>query len=277
MAISYQKIIEPKKGLQLVDWKELYRYKDLLYFLVWRSIKVQYSQTVLGFAWALIRPFMSMIIFSFIFGNLADVPSDGIPYPIFSYVAIVPWTYFSSSMNASTSSIVGNSMLSKVYIPRLIFPLTPVLSNLVDFFIAFSMVGVLMLWFQIVPTWQIVFLPLLILLMMLTASGVGMWLSALAIQYRDVKYMMTFGTQLLMYAAPVVWPVSLIAERYPRLYLWYGLYPMAGVVEGFRSAILGGNPMPWPLIGMGTLSALLICLSGAFYFKFKERIFADIF
>jgi len=268
-----QKIIAPKKGFQFIDWKELFLYRHLFFFLVWRDIKIRYKQTILGFTWAVIKPFFSMIVFSIVFGKMARVASDGVPYPIFSYAALVPWTYFSSAMVGSTTSLVGNNMLSKIYFPRLVIPAIPVLAYLVDFMIAFSLLGVLMVYFHIFPGYNIVFLPLLILLMVFTASGIGMWLSSLAIQYRDVKFATTFLTQLLMYGAPVVWPASMIPEQYRML---YGLYPVAGVVEGFRSALLGTNPMPWDLILPGTLSAAIIWISGAFYFKYKERIFADV-
>ncbi len=276
-----QIIIEPKKGWQLIDWRELREYRDLFYFLVWRDIKVLYKQTVLGFSWAIIRPVFSMIVFSVIFGGLADVPSDGVPYPVFAYAALLPWTYFSTAMGKSTTSLVTNArMLTKVYFPRLVIPMTPVLAGLVDFFVAFPILLVLMLWFGIAPTVYVVLLPLLMLLMILTAAGVGMWLSALAIQYRDVNHAMTFLTQLLMYAAPVVWSVSLITDKFPEwgevIRLVYGLYPMAGVIEGFRSALLGTASMPWDLIGMGTLSAVLVALSGALYFRRMERFFADV-
>ena len=271
---SKQTIIERQSGWQLIDWKELWQYRDLYYFLVRRDIKVLYKQTVLGFAWAIIRPILSMIVLSVVFGNLAQVPSDGVPYPIFSYVALVPWTYFATAMTESTQSLVNSqSMLTKVYFPRLVIPMTPVLAKLVDFGIAFVILMLMMAWFSIVPTWKVIFLPLLALLMMLTASGFGMWLSALAIQYRDVRLAIPFIAQLLMYAAPVVWPASLIPESLRPL---YGLYPMAGVIEGFRSALLGTNPMPWDLIVPGTLSALLVAIAGAFYFRRIERIFADV-
>ena len=269
-----QTIIEPKNGWQLIDWTELREYKDLFYFLVWRDIKVLYKQTILGFAWAIIRPFFSMIVFSIVFGQLAQVPSDGLPYPIFAYTALIPWTYFSTAMSSSTQSLISNaSMLSKVYFPRLVIPMTPVLAKLVDFGIAFLLLGLMMIWYGIAPTWNVFFLPLLILLMILTAAGMGMWLSALAIQYRDVRFAIQFMAQLLMYAAPVVWPVSLIPQPYRLL---YGLYPMAGVIEGFRSALLGTTPMPWDLILIGGASAIIIALSGALYFRRLERIFADV-
>jgi lipopolysaccharide transport system permease protein len=267
-------IIEPKRGWQLIDWGELWQYKDLFYFRIWRDIKILYKQTVLGFAWAIIRPVFSMIIFSVVFGKLANVPSDGVPYPIFSFAALVPWTYFSSAMIDSNNSLVGaGSMLTKVYFPRLVLPMTPVLAKLVDFAIAFLILGLMMIWYEVVPTLNVVLLPFLVLLMILTVSGIGMWLSAMAIQFRDVRHATPFLAQLLMYAAPVVWPVSLIPARYR---LIYSLYPMVGVIEGFRSALLGTTAMPWDLIITGTISATVIAFSGAMYFRRTERIFADV-
>lgn len=272
--MQHQTIIEPKKGWQLIDWKEIREYRDLFYFLVWRDIKVLYKQTILGFSWAIIRPVFSMIVFTIVFGKLAKVPSDGVPYPIFSYAALLPWTYFSTAMTSSSTSLIGNAnMLSKVYFPRLIIPMTPVLAGLVDFGIASTILAGMMVWYGIIPTINILFLPLLILLMILTASGIGMWLSAMAIQYRDIRHASQFIGQLLMYAAPVVWPASLISDQYRLL---YGLYPMAGVIEGFRSALLGTNPMPLDIIIAGSLSALMIFLSGMFYFRRLERVFADV-
>ena len=274
-------IIETPSGWQPIDCRELLRYKDLFYFLVWRDIKVLYKQTVLGFGWAIIRPVFSMIVFSIVFGGLAGVPSDGLPYPIFAYAALLPWTYFSTSMTKSTNSLVSQAnMLTKVYFPRLVVPMTPVLAGLVDFAIASVLLAVLMGWYGVVPTLNALFLPVLVILMIMTAAGIGMWLSALAIQYRDIKHGIQFLSQVLMYAAPVVWPVSLITEKLPEwgetVRLVYGLYPMAGVIEGFRSSLLGTTPMPWDLISVGAISALTIAVSGAFYFRRMERIFADV-
>lgn len=269
-----QTIIEPKKGWQVIDWRELREYRDLFYFLVWRDIKILYRQTILGFAWAIIRPVFSMIVFSVVFGQLAKIPSDGIPYPLFSYAALIPWTYFSTALNDSTNSLLKNStMLTKVYFPRLVIPMTPVLAKLVDFVISFLIIGLLMIWYGVAPTWNVLFLPLLTILMVLTASGIGMWLSAMSLQYRDIRLAMQFVTQLLMYAAPVVWPASLVP---PQFRLLYGLYPIAGVIEGFRSALLGTTPMPWDLIIVGSVSAVVIAVSGAFYFRRMERVFADV-
>ncbi len=267
-------VIEASSGWRLIDWRELWRYRDLFYFLVWRNVKVRYAQSILGIGWAVIRPVFSMIVFSIVFGRLAKVASDGVPYAIFSYAALVPWTYFSSALTGASGSLVGASgMISKVYFPRLIIPLTTVLSNLVDFAIALLILFGLMIWFGMRPTIWALLLPLLVLLMMLTATGLGMWLTALAIQYRDVKYGLSFAVQLLMYAAPVVYPASSIPQQYRLL---YGLNPMAGVIEGFRSALLGTNPMPWDLLLPGTIVAIIVFIGGALYFRRMERIFADV-
>ncbi|MBK8982271.1 MAG: ABC transporter permease [Ignavibacteria bacterium] len=270
--------ISAKKKWKLFDFKELVKYKDLLYFFVLRDITVLYKQTVLGMLWAILNPVMSMVIFSVIFGGLAKIDSDGIPYPIFSYAAVLPWTYFSQSMSGATSSLVGNAhLLTKVYFPRILIPLTPIFSKLMDFTIAFSILLVMMFFYNISPTWNVLFLPLLMILMILTALGIGMWLSSLAIQYRDVRFAIGFMTSMLMYAAPVVFPASLVAEKFGETaYLLYGLYPMVGVIEGFRSSLLGFNPMPWNLIGMGSISAIIIFFSGALHFKKTEKIFADV-
>jgi len=271
-------VIESKRSKQFIDFHELTYYKDLLYFFVLRDITVLYKQTVLGILWAIINPIFQMVVFSVIFGKLAEIPSDGIPYPIFSFAAILPFNYFSQSMTSASMSLVGTTgIFTKIYFPRLLIPLTPVLSKLVDFFIAFLILIGMMIYFKIVPTLSIFFLPLLIILMILTSMGIGMWLSSLAIQYRDVKFAIGFITSLLMYSAPVVFPASLILEKAGyTVYLLYGLYPMAGVIEGFRSSLLGVNPMPWDLIGMGAISSVLIFISGAYYFKRTERIFSDV-
>ena len=268
------KVIERKQGWQTLDLPELFRYRDLFRFLVVRDIKVLYKQTILGFGWAILRPVFGMIIFSVVFGRLAKIPSDGIPYPLFSYVALVPWTYFQTGVTQSTSSLIsGSALLSKVYFPRIIIPLAPVVAGLVDFLIALSVVGVLMAWYGVEPTLNVVFLPLMVVIMMMTAAGVGMWLSVLGIQYRDVRFAIQFFTQFLMYAAPVVWPASLIPQQYR---LFYGLYPMAGVIEGFRASIIGKTPMPWDLIAVGSVTAMVLFVSGALYFRRMERIFADV-
>lgn len=271
-------IIEKKKGLASFSLKEFWQYKDLLYFMVLRDITVIYKQSILGFAWALVNPVFSMLIFSVVFGKLAAVPSDGIPYPIFSYAALIPWTYFANTLNASGSSLITNSsVFTKVYFPRLIIPLTSVLSKLADFAISFVLLIVLMFYYGYNPTTKLFILPLLILIMMMAAAGLGCWLSALAIQYRDVKFGITFAVPLLMYAAPVVFPASLIFQNFgEKAYLLYGLYPMTGVIEGFRAAVVINKTIPWDLIGMSSIGAFMLFIIGFIVFRRLESRFADV-
>ncbi len=271
-------VIEPAHRRAVIDWRELREYRDLFYFLIDRDIKVLYKQTVLGFGWAILRPVLSMVIFTVIFGGLAQVDSDGVPYALFSYAALVPWLYFSTALSAGALSLVNNTdMLTKVYFPRLIFPLTPVFSKLVDFAISFVLVFGLMAWFRVPPTPRLLVLPLFIALMMLTTAGISLWLAAMSVQYRDVKHAMPFLTQILMYAAPVVWSAALIGERFgPTGRLLFGLYPMVGVIEGFRVALLNTGPLPWDMLGVGTLSAAIIFVTGLFYFRRMEVTFADV-
>jgi lipopolysaccharide transport system permease protein len=215
-----------------------------------------------------------MVVFSVIFGVMLKVGSDGKPYPVFSFAALLPWTYFSSALTGATGSLITGAVLfSKVYFPRVFVPMVPVFSKLVDFVIASAMLAMMMIYYRVLPSWNVLLLPLLILLMMITAAGAGLLLSALAVQYRDIRHAMSFVVQILMYAAPVVWPVSAIPEAYR---LWYGLYPMVGVIEGFRAALLNTGPMPWDLIGMGSISALVCLAFGGLYFRRTERIFADL-
>lgn len=271
-------VIEPARGWQVINWRELREYRDLFYFLIDRDIKVLYKQTVLGFGWAILRPVLSMVIFTVIFGGLAQVDSDGMPYALFSYAALVPWLYFSTALSSSALSLVNNTdMLTKVYFPRLIFPLTPIFSKLVDFAISFVVIFVLMAWFRVAPTARLLYLPLLILLMMLATAGISLWFAALSVHYRDVKHAMPFVTQILMYAAPVVWSTALIGERFGATgRLVFGLYPMVGVIEGFRVALLDTGPMPWDMLAAGTASALLLFVTGLFYFRRMEVNFADV-
>ena len=222
----------------------------------------------------MIQPLFSMIVFTIIFGNLAKINSDGVPYAIFSYTALVPWIYFSGAMAGASGSLLGAAgMMTKVYFPRLVIPIAPVISKLIDFGIAFVILLLMMAYFGFMPSMQIIYLPLLILIMMITASGMGMWLTAMAIQYRDIKYAMSFFVQLLMYAAPVVYPASNIPEPFR---LIYGCFPMAGVIEGFRSVLLQTNPIPWDLIGIGAIVAIGLFVTGAFYFRRIEKYFADV-
>jgi lipopolysaccharide transport system permease protein len=271
-------VIEKKKGLASFNLKEFFQYKDLLYFMVLRDITVIYKQSILGFAWAIINPVFSMLVFSVVFGKLAGVPSDGIPYPIFSYAALIPWTYFANTLNASGSSLITNSaVFTKVYFPRLIIPLTPVLSKLADFAISFAILVVLMFYYGYYPTLKLLLLPLLIIIMILATAGIGCWLSSLAIQYRDVKFGITFAVPLLMYAAPVVFPASLILKKFGNTaYELYGLYPMTGVIEGFRSAIVYDKVIPWDLIGMSSVGAVILLAIGFIVFRKMENRFADV-
>ena len=266
--------IRPRKGWQFIDLKELKEYQDLFYFLVVRDIKVKYKQTILGGLWAVIQPFVSMVVFTLFFGKLAKVPSDGIPYPIFNYSALVAWSYFAHAVTASVQSLVGNaSLLSKVYFPRLIIPLTPLVAGLLDFLIASLVLVGMMFYFQIYPTAYIVVLPLLVILMMLAAGGVGMLLAALNAKYRDIGYTIPFLVQLWMFVSPVVYPVSMVPEKYRLL---YGINPMCGVIEGFRSALLGTTAFPTTLILVSAIMSLGLFFAGLFYFKQVERYFADI-
>ncbi len=270
----HQVVIKPKTGWQLIDWKELKEYKDLFYFLILRDVKALYKQTVLGFSWAILRPFITMVIFQLVFNKLAKIGTDGSPGPIFYYSGLVPWMYFSNSLTKSTNSLIGGAgMFTKVYFPRLVLPLVPCLASLVDFVIAMTITFILLLVYGLTPTIWILFLPVLVLIMFLTASGLGLWLSALAVQYRDIPYGVQFLVSILMWVAPVIWSTNQLPMEY-RMY--YGLYPMAGVIEGFRSALYGINPMPWDLIGMGSISAIIIFITGAYYFKRKEQFFADV-
>lgn len=267
-------IIQARSDWHLFDWREIVQYKDLFYFLVLRDVTVLYKQTVLGIAWAVLTPFFSMFVFTIIFGMLLKVPSDGRPYALFSFAALLPWTYFSQSLTGATGSLItGAALFTKVYFPRVFIPLVPIFSKLIDFAIASVMLALMMAWYRVAPSANIVFLPVLILLMMLTSAGIGMFLSALAVQYRDIRHAMNFLVQILMYAAPVVWPMSKLPEH---LRLWYGLYPMAGVIEGFRASLLNTGPMPWDLIGMGAITACASFILGALYFRRTERFFADV-
>ena len=266
-------VIEPVSGWEFPDLKELKAYRDLFYFLVWRDIKVLYAQTVLGFSWAILNPLVQIIIFSVIFGKVAKIPTDGIPYVLFSTVAIIPWNYMAESMSASSQSLVsGQNLLGKVYFPRVIFPMTSVLAKLVDFSISMMLVVAVMFYYQIPPTWNLVYFPLLVLLMMAIPAGLGLWLSSLAIRYRDVKFAMPFVIRMLIYSAPILYPLSAIPEQYRFL---YSLNPIVAVIEGYRACLLG-MPMPWEYIIPGALVALLVLIFGAIYFRKMERVFVDV-
>jgi lipopolysaccharide transport system permease protein len=267
-------IVKPSKGWISLKLKELWEYRELIYFMAWRDIKVRYKQTVLGAAWAIIQPFFTMVVFSIFFGKLARVPSDGLPYPIFAYAALVPWTFFANGLNMASNSLVGSAnLIKKVYFPRLMVPISGVISGVVDFVLAFAVLLGMMLFYGILPTVNILWLPLFVLLIFITALGVGFWLSALNVQFRDVRYTVPFLTQFWLFATPIAYPSSLLSEPWRTL---YGINPMVGVVEGFRWALLGADTAPAPIIVVSALVALAILVGGAFYFKRMEKTFADI-
>lgn len=266
--------IAPSRGWVSLKLSELWEYRELLYFLVWRDIKVRYKQTALGASWAIIQPFMTMVVFSLFFGHLAKMPSDGLPYPIFTFAALVPWTFFANGLSQSSNSLVGSSnLITKVYFPRLIVPLASVFSGIVDFLIAFAVLLVIMLYYGLVPTLNILWLPLFVLLSLVTSLGVGLWLSALNVEYRDVRYIVPFVTQFWLFATPIAYPSSLLHEPWRTI---YGLNPMVGVVEGFRWALLRTSTVPGPIIAVSASAAVLILVTGAFYFRRMEKTFADI-
>ena len=267
-------VVKPSKGWITLKLDELWEYKELLYFLAWRDIKIRYKQTVLGAAWAIIQPFFTMVVFSLFFGRLAKVPSDGIPYPIFAYAALVPWTFFANGLSQSSHSLVGSAnLIKKVYFPRLVVPISSVISGVFDFILAFLVLLGLMLYYGIFPTLNIVWLPFLLLLTITTSLGVGLWLSALNVQFRDVRYTVPFLTQFWLFATPIAYPSSLLSEPWRTL---YGINPMVGVVEGFRWALLGTDTAPGPIIIVSSVVATALLIGGAFYFRRLERSFADV-
>jgi len=266
-------IIKPKSGWRLINLKELIEYRDLFYSLVWRDIKVLYAQTILGFLWAILQPLIQIIIFTIIFGKVAKVSTDGVPYVLFSSVAIIPWTYMSQAMTNSSQSLVGGqSMLGKVYFPRLIFPMTSVLAKLIDFGVSILIILAIAIYYRVLPTWNLLLFPMFVALMMSISAGVGMWLSALAIRFRDVKHAMPFAIRMLMYTAPIVYSASSIPEKYR---IVYSLNPIVGVIEGFRASLLGTS-VPWFYIWPSIITSAILLISGAFYFKRMERVFVDM-
>jgi lipopolysaccharide transport system permease protein len=266
-------VIEPRLGLVRFDAAELWHYRDLLYFLTWREISIRYKQTLLGFAWAVIQPVMTMVVFTVFLGRLARMPSDGIPYPVFSYLGLLPWMYFSNAVTRSGTSLVSNAhLLSKVYFPRVLIPVSGVLSAAVDFAIAFVVLVGLMLWYGIAPAASTLWLIPLTLLTAVAAAGAGMWLASLNVKYRDVQHAIPFLMQVWMYATPVVYPASVVPERWRTL---FALNPLAGVIEAYRAATLG-RPMPWSLLATSTVAALLLLLVGTWQFRRMERVFADV-
>lgn len=266
-------VVRPPRGWVPINWKDLWVYRELLYFLTWREIKVRYKQTILGFAWAILQPFFMMVVFTLFFGNLAKIPSEGIPYPLFNYAALLPWTLFAEGITRSSTSMVANvNLIQKVYCPRLVMPISGILSPLVDFAIAFTILIGMMFYFGYPPTINVLWLPAFILLALMTSLGVGLWLSAINVKYRDVRYVIPFLTQLWLFASPVVYSSSLLPEKYQVI---YGLNPMAGVIEGFRWTLLGTEP-PGSLIAVSVIIVIVVLISGAFYFRHNEKIFADV-
>jgi lipopolysaccharide transport system permease protein len=266
-------IIKPEYGWRIIDFRELWEYRDLFRFLTWRDIKVLYAQTILGFIWAILQPLIQILIFTVIFGKIAKLPTEGIPYFLFSTVAIIPWNYMSQAMSQSSQSLVTyQMMLGKIYFPRLVFPITPVLARLLDFAISILIIVGVMLFYRIHPSWNLLFFPLFLIMMMAVPAGTGMWLSALAIRFRDVKFAMPFVVRMLVYSAPIVYSASTIPEKYRIL---YSLNPIVGVIEGFRACLLG-TPMPWLFIVPGIITSILLLVTGAFYFRKMERVFVDV-
>jgi len=266
--------ITPSHGWVALKLGDLWEYRELLYFLVWRDIKVRYKQTALGASWAILQPLMSMVVFSVFFGRLAKIPSDGIPYPIFAFAALVPWSFFSHGLTMSSNSLVSSAnLIRKVYFPRLALPIATVLSGIVDFAIAFVVLLGMMLYFGIVPTVNIVWLPCFLLLAFTASLGVGLWFSALNVQFRDVRHALPFIAQMWLFASPVVYPSSLLPEPWRTV---YGLNPMVGVIEGFRWALLDTQHPPDFMIAVSAFVTLIVLVGGGFYFRRVEKTFADL-
>ncbi len=267
-------VIRPTRGWVGLNLRELWHYRELIYFLIWRDIKVRYKQTVLGAAWAIIQPFFTMVVFAIFFGALAKIPTDGIPYPIFSYTALLPWQLLETGISKAGNSLVaGRNLLTKVYFPRLAIPMAPVIAGLIDFALAFLVLIGMMFYYEYSPTSAIWTLPFFILLTLITALGAGLWLSALNVQYRDVGYIIPFIVRLWFFLTPITYSTSLVPEQFQLL---YGINPMVGVVEGFRWAMLGIGDPPSILIGVSAIISLLLLISGAYYFRRMERTFADV-
>lgn len=267
-------VIRPSIGWRSLGLKDLWQYRELLYFLAWRDIKVRYKQTVLGAAWAIIQPFFTMVVFSLFFGKLAKIPSDGIPYPLFAYAALVPWTMFANGLSQSADSLVGSAnLIKKVYFPRLVIPISSVLACLVDFLLAFVVLLGMMLYYGTVPTLNIIWLPFFVILALVTSLGTGFWLSAMNVQFRDVRYTIPFLIQFWLFATPIAYPSSLLEEPWRTI---YGLNPMVGVVEGFRWALLGTQTAPGATILVSAIVAGTLLVTGAFFFRRMEKTFADV-
>jgi lipopolysaccharide transport system permease protein len=268
-------VIEPAARWPSINVGEMWANRELLLFLVWRDIKVQYAQTALGAGWAVLQPLLTMLIFTVIFGRLAKIPSDGVPYSVFTLAALIPWMYFSNAFSAASSSLVASSnLITKVYFPRLIIPVVAVLSGLVNFAVSCVVLAIMMAWYHVTPSvLAIPMIPALLLLTILTATGVGCWLAAIYIQYRDVRHIVPFIVQIWMYISPVVYPSSLVPERYRTL---YALNPMAGIIQTFRVVLLRTGEIPWGTLGISTIVGVSLFLSGTLYYRRTEHLFADV-
>jgi lipopolysaccharide transport system permease protein len=269
--------IAPPSRWWVLPFAELWEYRELLYFFVWRELKVRYKQTVVGAAWAVLQPFLTMLIFSLFFGALAHIPSGGLPYPVFYYSALLPWMYFSASLQNATNKIVENqNVITKVYFPRVALPISAVISGLVDFAISFLMFVAIMIYYHVRPTWTILLFPVFLLLAVLTALGVGLWLSALNAIYRDVRYVVPFLVQFWMFASPVVYPSSLVTAKWPKWAWLYGLNPMVGVIEGFRWSLTGAGDPPGRMLLASSSVVLVVLVGGLMYFQKMETTIADV-
>ncbi len=273
-------VIEPSRGWVALRLRDLWEYRELLYFLVWRDVKLRYKQTLLGAAWAILQPSLTMVVFTIFFGRLAGIGSEGVPYPVFSYAALLPWTFFAQGLTQSSNSLVGSShLITKVYFPRLVIPLASILAGTVDFALAFVVLAGLMAFYGIAPTVAMAALPALLVLAFVTALGAGTWLSALNVEYRDVRFVVPFFVQIWLFVTPVIYPAKAVMGKLQELGLpgWlYGLNPMVGVVEGFRWALLGIGTPPGPVIWASAVVAVILLITGAAYFRRVEKTFADV-
>ncbi len=267
-------VIRPPSGWSAINLRELYRYRELLYFLIWRDIKVRYKQTLLGAAWAILQPFFMMIVFTLFFGWMAKMPSEGVPYPIFSYSGLLLWTYFSGAVSMSGNSlVVQTNLVTKIYFPRLLMPIASTIAGLLDYLIAMSILVLMMIWYDFTPSPAMLLLPFLMLCAFIAATGVGMWLSAMNVKYRDIRYVIPFLIQLWLFATPVIYPTTMLPEKYRWL---LSLNPMGGVIDAHRTCILGHKPIDWVSLSISVGMILLIFVTGIFYFKRMEQSFADI-
>ncbi len=274
---SHRIVIEPPRGWISLNLREVWRYRDLLSMLIWRDFSARYRQSVLGAGWAVVRPVFSVLVFTIIFGKIAKLPSDGIPYPLFSFAAMMPWLYFSNSLSNATNSVVGGSgLLTKVYFPRLVLPLSSVVSGLADLAIQFVLLLLLMLWYGVPPSWTVLLVPLFVAECMLVSLALGLWLTALNVKYRDIGQLVPFVIQIWMYLTPIVYSSSMVPARFRPL---YGLNPLVGVVDGFRWAMLGGakaTPPDWTMVAISSSVVVILFITGLYYFRRAEQSFADI-